>query len=236
MPSRTKKRKKKESLHKLGVGPQCQNYFSVDPDFHRKVRKLMKSAQKEHGGDTIVRFSEGTILPASMQVGQFDRVDLTRGVIDWHTHPGRCINSGKTCTVGLPSPADMANILQGAFHGTLAHMVYSREGTYAVQVKLSQRGRVRSDSVFRARRMHEVNQSFNILYSDFSRTPHETFRAGAHPVNMSYPSFQKAFMRLADQEGFCVTFFKGDTVPRFKLHFNCSAISAGPGLSATFAE
>ena len=226
-----------KSVHKLQLNANCSASMRVDATFHAKIRRLMKQEMKEHGGDSVLRFDKGLIMPASMQVGEFDRVDLRRGVIDWHTHPAKCQKAGKECTIGLPSPADMANVVVGVGFGTLAHLVYSREGTYVVQVKYKMRALLLRDSMFRKLRERQVGEAFTAVYKEFNKVPHETFRAGKRRKvdgKAMYAAFTRAFYDVADGEGFCVTLFKGDAVPQFRLHYNCGAISAGPGLTATY--
>jgi len=78
---------------------------------------------------------------------------------------------------------------------------------------------------------------FTMLYRDCNKTPHETFRAKKQQrINSqkSYNLFRERFMHVAAKEGFCVSFFAGNTVPVVKLHYNCTAVKAGPGLSAEF--
>jgi hypothetical protein len=187
----------------------------------------------EHGGDTIIDFSRNVIMPATIQVGKYDKVDLTRGVVDWHTHPAKCMNSDM-CTIGLPSPSDMVNVIIGVSKGTLAHMVYSREGTYVVQVKNAVREKLLYDFSFYKTKSNQVGDAFDNLYDRYGLTPHEKreFRA-VRSRKPSYAGFQKDFMALAKREGMCVQLFKGNTVPKFTLKFNCSVIQGGPGLTAT---
>jgi hypothetical protein len=190
----------------------------------------MLNVLKEHGGDVIINFDSNILLPASMQVGEFDRVNLKRGVVDWHTHPAKCMNSD-TCTVGLPSPADMANVIIGVSMGTLAHMVYSREGTYLVQMTNTMRARVMSSGMFKRHKISSVLQAFEKLYKVYNRVPHESFRAMKMKKKPpTYSEFRTKFISTASTHGFMVKFFRGNTVPKFRLYYNCGAVKAGPGL------
>jgi hypothetical protein len=216
----------------LSQNSNCQTLFKLDAKFHHEIRNIMRTVKKEHGGDTILDFDSGIILKASVQTGEYDKVDLRRGVIDWHTHPGQCINSGKTCTIGLPSPADMGNVIAGIGYGTLAHMIFSREGTYVVKMIKSKRQRIMRDRGYRMQCMHDAIAVFDTLYKQVDRTPHESsYKAqqARHPV--SYSAFKTKFMAIARDHGFLVLFFNGDTIPTFVVDHHCSAVAAGPGLS-----
>lgn len=220
------------SVRGLSNKPFCSNTFSVDSKFHRKIRKLMNEAKKEYGGDSRVDFTKGLILPATMQVGGYDKVDLNRGVIDWHTHPNKCLNSSK-CTIGLPSPSDMANVAIGVADGTLAHLIYSREGTYVVQMMYKERAKLFSDLAYRTSKPKSVEAAFNRLFDAMDKTdPHVgSYRSKSAATQVSYSNFSKQFRELAKAQGFCLQLFKGNAIPKFSLHYNCSALSGGPGLT-----
>jgi muramidase (phage lysozyme) len=212
-------------------GAACRIAFNIDPAFHMKVRSFVKTKLKEHGGDTNINFQSGNVTEATMQVGQYDKVELNRGVIDWHTHPAQCKNKD-TCTIGLPSPSDMANVIMGVGVGTMAHMVYSREGTYVIQVKHQLRGRLLQSAGFVKEKANEMNARFISLYNKHNQQPHESFGGFKSRTTAAgrYKEFTQSFFSLADMHGFCIQLFKGDKVPRFTLHFNCNVTSAGPGL------
>jgi hypothetical protein len=218
----------------LSMDSKCQTLFKLDQKFHHEIRNIMRTVEKEHGGDTILDFDNGVILKASVQKGDYDRVDLRRGVIDWHTHPGKCIHSGKTCTIGLPSPADMGNVVTGIGYGTLAHMIFSREGTYVVMMSRSKRQRIMRDSMYRLRCVNDALIGFGSIYKHIERTPHQSHAyRSKKKVPISYTSFKVQFMAVARDQGFIVMFFEGNTIPEFVVDHHCSALSGGPGLSWT---
>lgn len=224
----------RKSAKVLSMNARCTKVFTVDGSFHLRVRQLMRDALEEHGGDVIINFDSNIILPASTQVGKYNKVNLRRGVVDWHTHPGRCL-SDSVCTIGLPSPADMANIVIGVSMGTLAHMVYSREGTYLVQMTNSMRARVLASPSFQKAKINQVLQAFEHLYQVFNKVPHETFHA-VKSVPVPYSVFRRKFIELGVRHGFNIKFFRGNTVPKFRLFYNCEATKAGPGLVADMLE
>ena len=172
----------KKHAKEASKDPFCSNIFSVDAKFHKRVRCYVKKTLKEHGGDTVIDFDHNKVLPATMQVGKYDRVDLNRGLVDWHTHPAGCLNRD-TCTIGLPSPADMANVAIGVASGTLAHMVYSREGTYVIQMKYQVRSRLLTDPTYRTAKAKRSSKVFSELYHSMGEESHETYRAKTKKVS-----------------------------------------------------
>jgi hypothetical protein len=222
-------------LKRVSQSSDCKKLFKIEKKFHNSIRRYMKTSKKEYGGDTIVNFITGTVSAASVQQGQYDNVDLRRGVIDWHTHPAQCIENGMVCTVGLPSPSDMANIIIGAAYGSMAHMIYSREGTYVILMDSVERNLIRSNVKYKEKKIKKTIYEFDNLYSIFSEKPHERFRSvKKSTINKSYNNFRSEFQRLGKQLGFIVLYFQGNSIPTFYLNFHCDTVIAGPGLTARF--
>jgi hypothetical protein len=110
----------------------------VERSTHDTIRGHVLTSQSEAGGPFafVVRPSDGQLelrsLDAKKAAGKFSRIDIARGVVEFHTHPATC--KGDTCTVPLPSAPDMVNILVGYRDGVQAHLLYCQDGVYVIQV------------------------------------------------------------------------------------------------------
>ena len=208
----------------VSVNPACSGMFSIHPAFHTRIRKMVRDGSNEFGGDSIVDFREGIVYPSSTQSGTFNSVDLKRGLVDWHTHPATCRKVDQ-CTIGLPSPSDLVNVLKGASIGTMCHLLYSREGTYVIQV--------REDVRQGLLKMGRVSPS---TCSDTTARFHALFKQHNSSKAMSdaqYDKLSREYISLASRIGIRMSLHRGDSIPRFTLKYNCSFTKAGPGLNAT---
>ena len=90
-------------------------------------------------GGVLAPDHTGRVLQAvDVHAGSKDAVAFSKGAIQFHTHPGVC-RKPSDCYVDAPSPADVAGALKSAArYGTVAHLVFTHNGTYAMQ--LPQRG------------------------------------------------------------------------------------------------
>jgi hypothetical protein len=194
----------------------------------------MFNARIEHGGDTRLNFDSGFILPASEQTGTFANVDLHRGIVDWHTHPDKCLDED-TCTIGLPSPSDMANVAIGASMGNQAHLVYSREGTYTIQMTQLERRKLLSDAKYAREYPAHVDRVLSKVFRKFGKVPHEKFKGGrmtAAQGKQFYAQFTDEYTAAAEKLGFIMKLFPGDMVPVVNIDYQCG--SAGSDLKIVF--
>lgn len=201
----------------------CHNGFRVCRLFHAKIRKAMRNSKVEHGGDSHLNFDTGFIMPASEQTGSFANVDLHRGIVDWHTHPDTCLRDD-TCTIGLPSPSDMANVAIGARMGNQAHMVYSREGTYTIQLQPLERRKMMGDANYARKFPEHVNSVLLKVFAKYGRIPLEKFKDGkmtAAQGKRFYSEFTDEYTVEAEKLGFIVKLFPGDAVPVINIDYQC---------------
>ena len=125
-------RENSDELQSCGMGncKHCAVEFKVDHETHMKHRGFVQQ-KKEFGGSLKFNFRTRKLTEGHVDSGAYNNISMSRGGVDWHSHPSHCLND-KTCALGLPSPMDLQNITLGVLFGTVAHMVYSREGTYLV--------------------------------------------------------------------------------------------------------
>jgi hypothetical protein len=189
---------------------KCNNLFRIDPVFHARNRARVTSDKFEHGGNTAIDFNKGTVTDGDHTTGQYSYVDIPRGVIDFHTHPSAC-KSDAECTVGLPSPPDLVNAIKGFLNGTLAHLLYAKEGTYVLQSQ--------SDHPFLtglAADRRNRNAHFKRMGDIFERM-HERFSNGSMP----YAEHSRLYLKAMSTFGIQVHLFKGDEQPIIRLAFHC---------------
>ena len=204
-------------------GTHCSGLFTVCPQLHKKARQYMRTGKHEYGGNTVVDFKKRVIRSnGKVTAGHFTGIDMPRGVVEWHSHPATCQKSNNECTIGLPSPLDMSSIAKGAARGTLAHIVYAKEGTYVIRVRSDMResfqqfGHRISGMVFADECMQRFEQFFASVNRALVTTLHNRTSA-------TYAKVRQQFIKFAAKQGFSVLFFKGATRPKFRLTYDCTA-------------
>jgi len=69
----------------------------------------------------------------NLKKGDNSSVHVTKGTINFHTHPKDCYESERT-DWGWPSGDDMRECIRFMFDGTICHLIFTLEGIYTVQV------------------------------------------------------------------------------------------------------
>ena len=124
---------------------ECTALFKLDPAFFAKARSAVKTL-RENGGNTRIDYKTRTISEGETSKGEYNAIRMSRGVVDWHTHPRDCESSAK-CAVGVPSHIDLVNIALGSLFGTQAHILFSSEGTYVLRISKKTAGLLASFSI-----------------------------------------------------------------------------------------
>lgn len=232
------------SAKEVSGSSACGRTFAVDVNFFRRAREFVRTGTGEVGGDAIVDFESGLIAGNTTQRGGFDRVDLQRGLVDWHTHPATCRHDRggrKECTIGAPSPSDFANIVTGASRGTLAHLLFSREGTYMVRVADDERARLIARPGDVAAAVRRARDRTKALFDAFDaqtnayEAKHGKEMTG-EVAQRAYDRFRQSLFRLARELKFVVEFFPGAERPRFALRYHCDAAVGMGGLNGARAR
>jgi hypothetical protein len=188
---------------------KCHGTFTVDRETHLENRGFTR-AMKEYGGNLMFNMQTMKLGRGDLANGKYNGIMMSRGVVDWHSHPARCLNK-KTCAIGLPSPADLQNIMVGALYGTSAHLVYAKEGTYLIQVRASflRKLHTYSSDAIRAH-LQAIERTFETLHKHFVTT-----------VTMKYKEYIKVWTKHARSYGFNVRLFAGDRVPSVCVYYDC---------------
>jgi hypothetical protein len=194
---------------------KCTDVFRVDPEFHRRTRRMVRTSMREHGGNFALDFGHRRLISGQKAVGKYDQLQLMeRGVVDWHLHPGKC--QKKTCALGLPSPDDLVNIAIGVQYGTVGHLLYSAEGTYRIQlVAQLQRIVQRSPDAMR-RFVGKIQTEFNQLDDQFQES-----------AAQNYKKYMRDWMKLAKRTGFTVRLFRKDALPSIRIPYDCHFAALG---------
>src|SRR3954464_5109941 len=101
----------------------CSGKFRFDKKFHLRNRAYTQQ-MVEYGGDAALDYNSFIISEKEVTSGKYDRVKIPHGIIDWHSHPAKC--EKHSCTIGLPSPADLGNIYDSTLRDAEYHLVYSK--------------------------------------------------------------------------------------------------------------
>lgn len=201
-----------------GACKHCAVEFQVDPKTHQTNRGFIQQ-KREYGGSLIFDFKRRLLFDGPISTGAYNNISMGRGGVDFHTHPAHCLND-KKCALGLPSPLDLQNITLGALFGTVAHMVYSREGTYLVQLdsKLVRhlKSCVETTTLFFA----DVDKTFSALHNEFLKRPNEAYKV-----------YCRRWVRVARMSGFKIHLFKGNTVPRIRFKCMCDLLNSSEPLN-----
>lgn len=188
----------------------CSKTFKVDARTHTGNRHYVHD-KGERGGSMSVDFKRGTLQNNGVtQSSKYNRIEMDRGAIDWHSHPGSCLNDNM-CALGLPSPMDLVNIIKGSLYGTRAHMVYAKEGTYVVQLSRETMSRLQADRRSIRTYLRDIDRTFDALHKMFLKHSEQSYR-----------QYRQVWLETASQKGLVVHFFPGDTVPEIFFEYGCS--------------
>ena len=83
-------------------------------------------------GGNLYLLGLGAITKGTVVKGAFT-VNLPNYYINWHTHPSICYTENK-CYIGWPSGQDMSILISQYPQGLLAHVLFSIEGIYFLQL------------------------------------------------------------------------------------------------------
>jgi hypothetical protein len=98
------------------------------------VNDINKELVKNHEISGIILCNDSNqVVGVNKTKGNADSVYTPNNVINFHTHPISAYNNGKTVW-GWPSGEDIRETIKFALAGNKAHLVFSVEGLYTIQV------------------------------------------------------------------------------------------------------
>lgn len=180
-------------------------HFKVDAASHAQRRKWVYDLTHERGGNLYVGKDMHTLFPCTTQDdGKRNSIRYRRGPVDWHTHPAPCLGVDN-CVMGLPSVPDLVNVCTGAHFDNLFHLLYSREGTYVLQMSPKLRQHMQTH------RPSEKHLSSRIKAA--LQGPRDAYRER----RISYKACQAAYISRLRALGIVVRLFRDDTIPVVKI-------------------
>lgn len=191
----------------------CAVEFRVDPQTHMKHRGYLRE-KREFGGSLRFDFRNRTLVEGVVGKGAYNSISMTRGGVDWHSHPSTCLNDNM-CALGVPSPMDLQNITLGCLFGTVAHMVYAREGTYLVQLDPALLTKLKSSVETVTLFFADVDRTFSALHKEFIKSTREP-----------YKKYSRRFRRVARTVGFRIKLFKGNQIPHIRFKCLCDLLES----------
>ena len=98
------------------------------------VNEVNKDLDKDHENSGVI-YCDGNnnVIGINKTKGDSDSVYTPNNVINFHTHPISAYNNGETVW-GWPSGEDIRETIKFALAGNKAHLVFSNEGLYTIQV------------------------------------------------------------------------------------------------------
>ena len=116
---------------------KCKITVHIEPELMENINTYI-SSDVEHGGIMGAKsvgnnkFILGIAAVTKGSKNNFT-VNTPRYFITWHTHPFICYKNN-LCYIGWPSGQDMGSILPRYMEGQIAHILFSNEGTYVLQL------------------------------------------------------------------------------------------------------
>lgn len=187
----------------------CRKSFTIDKAAFLKLRKAC-SDMVEHGGNFALDVRNGKLIPAHENTGKYSKIEMQRGIIDFHSHPKFCL-SDDVCAVGVPSPADIKNIVLGALYGSGGHMVLSKEGTYAIQVPQTLVQKFTCDYKLLEKFIEQNTKASDMLHANFMKR------------RFPYKEYIGEWCKLERGFGLNVKFYAKNRIPKFELPFDCAS-------------
>ena len=180
--------------------------FTVDVPTHERRRKLVGD-MVEHGGNFALDLKRRVLVGGEENNGKYNKIEMTRGLVDWHSHPRKCENDN-SCALGIPSPDDIHNIVLGHIYGNLGHLVYTKEGTYFIQLTPSLVVALSCNYEVLEEYLKDLKKLSDKLHAQFLKR------------GFAYKDYITQWCELMRLCGLTIHFFAGNTMPEFTLYIN----------------
>lgn len=180
-----------DKLHKVRV--------FMDSSFHSHNKRAVKKLH-EVGGNCKLDLKNKKVLKGLVSNGQYAEIQMSRGIIEWHSHPSKCKND-EYCTVDTFSDADLINILLGSLYGTQVHLIYSGHCVWVVRVKLSVIDKLKNNPEQIVPIIKQINNKFGKLHAEFDK----------ENSKMSMNEYRKKWVTLTRKFGFTCESFSNST-------------------------
>ena len=204
--------------------PSGSYLLTVSDSALKQIRGTFRKG-KEFGGTMDVYMDDPSSMKGSLELsnltdwGKTDRVNLSHGMFEFHTHPSKC--DQKSCYMDPPSSMDISIVSNDWHNGNVVHFVFSRDGTYAMSVDDSTRNRLREVHSSRGRRAMEseiekmVDQAKQ-LEAEFD----DMNGSGGVPKSSSRSvrdAFRSRYISRMKRAGVTITFFPNEINPSVRV-------------------
>ena len=99
-----------------------------------KITEINKDLSKKYEVSGIIYVNDkNEVVNVSTHKGDSDSVETPNHIINYHTHPKSAYKAGGTIW-GWPSGEDVRETIRFSLQGNKAHMVFTMEGVYSIQV------------------------------------------------------------------------------------------------------
>jgi hypothetical protein len=110
---------------------QCKLKFNIPLSMVNNINTLLQNGHETSG--VIKCDNNNNVVGMKTEKGSADSVHTSNNVINFHTHPISAYNQGDTVW-GWPSGEDIRETIKFSLAGNKAHLVFSVEGLYTIQV------------------------------------------------------------------------------------------------------
>ena len=121
----------KDNVYRLDKQNECRLKLDIPLDMVTDINQELKKDHEISG--VIYCDDDNKIIGINKTKGNADSVYTPNHVINFHTHPISAYNNGKTVW-GWPSGEDIRESIKFALAGNKAHLVFSVEGLYTIQI------------------------------------------------------------------------------------------------------
>jgi hypothetical protein len=126
-----KKTELEENVYNVDKQNECKLKLDIPLQM---VNDINKELNKNHEISGIILCNDSNVVVGVNKTkGNADSVYTPNNVINFHTHPISAYNNGKTVW-GWPSGEDIRETIKFSLAGNKAHLVFSVEGLYTIQV------------------------------------------------------------------------------------------------------
>jgi len=118
-------------VYEIEQPTQCKLKFNIPISMVNEINSMLK---EDHEVAGVINFDKNNnITNMKTEKGNADSVYTPNNVINFHTHPISAYNNGHTVW-GWPSGEDIRETIKFSLAGNKAHLVFSNEGLYTIQV------------------------------------------------------------------------------------------------------
>jgi hypothetical protein len=196
---------------------RCETKVKLSKDLLEHAKAGIK-LDHEIGGNTELR--DGELHRLEDSTGGFNKIILPRSLVDYHSHPSKC--RADACALGIPSPADIKNVVVGTLNGSVNHLIFSKEGVYSVRLQDDILFTIKKSKCHATAYLDWIQKHYDSLHRKFVRT------------RMPYNQYVQQWLEHTNWLGFEVDFYPDGTTPEAVIKHDCGQdVESLPGAHET---